>query len=297
MKKKLLHELLIAGLLMITAQPLFAHGLWVNVFDNDIHPPGLAIANIGFGHIPPMDDFLTSDHGALVLENYELVDPLNKQTHLPKPDLTLKPVETTSAVTIHKGDLGTTRVRFKADSLKGTYQVVAKAKDTFYSVWTDQTGEIHRGIKSMDQIKNPRKILTSMMYKTNSKAYFTRGNWNKPSERGFELEITPLSNLSDVREGDQIELFVSFHGKPVTSGPGGLYTMTGISRTSGLRDQTFLMSYIMNGKCSFRMPAPGQWMMHVKMNKDVNKAPELAAVKDKCKEVVYNTSITFHVSR
>lgn len=296
MKKKLIRGLIITGLLMLSANPLFAHGLWVNVFDNEIHPPGLAIASIGFGHIPPIDDFLTSGHGALALEKYELIDPLNKKTQLPKPDLNLKAVKTDSAVDIHQGDLGTNRIHFKSDSPMGTYQIAAKAKDTFYSVWVDKAGEIHRGMISMDQIKNPKKILTSMMYKTNSKAYFTRGNWKKPSARGYDLEITPLSDLSNVKQGDQVEFFVSFHGKPVTTGPGGMYTMTGISRTSGLKDQTFLMSYIMNGKCSFRMPTPGQWLMHVKINKDANKNKELADVKDKCMEVMYNTSITFHVS-
>ena len=282
-------------ILMGTALPVMGHGLWVNVHENDIHPPGHVMATIGFGHLPPLDDLLQTEFGTLTLDSYSLVDPKNETTDLPMPRLDGKKFQTKAGMDVLSGDLGACRMSLKDDSLKGTYQVTAKAKPAFFSMWLDQKGRPRMKAIPLDQIDKPKKILTSMQYKTNAKACFAVGDWSAPPRQEDELEIIPISDLSKAKVGDEVEFEVMFLGKPLSAGAEGLFHMTAISRSCGASDRTFLMSYLQNGRCRFRMPAAGQWLMQVKAERVVADVPELAVLKGKCLTVNYTSSFTFHV--
>jgi len=295
MKKRFFTLLTAVIFSLCMAVPGLSHGLWVNAHKNNIHPPGHVLTSVGFGHIPPLDDLLTSELGTLVMDTYMLVDPDQGVTDLPKPEPGAKTVDTASPLKITTGSLGACRIGFLPGSHSGTYLVAAKGKDTFFSVWMDQKGEIHRDILSMAQIRNPKKILTSMLYRANAKTYFTIDKWRAPGAMGWDLEIHPVTDLSNVKAGDEVRFKVTFMGKPVSSGMQGMFRMTGISRTSGMADKTFLMSYLQKGECSFIMPVPGQWLMQVRTKKQVSRTPALARFKGQCREVNYNASLTFHV--
>jgi uncharacterized GH25 family protein len=280
---------------MWVALPAMGHGLWVNAHKNDVHPPGHVLTTIGFGHLTPLDDLLTTEYGTLDLESYLLIDPKNEKTDLPKPRLDGSTIHTAAGVDVLSGDLGACKMTLNSDSRQGTYQVTAKTKEVFFSMWFDQKGRMRMKPIPMDQIDKPKKILKSMQYKTNAKACFAVGDWSVPPRQGDALEIIPTSDLSNVKVGDEVEFEVVFMDKPLSASPEGLFHMTGISRSFGASDRTFLMSYLQEGRCRFRMPAAGQWLMQVKAERVVADVPELAALKSKCQTVNYTSSFTFHV--
>ena len=214
----------------------------VTTSDNDIHPPGHVMTTIGFGHLPPLDDLLQTEYGTLTLESYTLVDPQNRTTELPMPKLDGKKIQTAAGVEVLSGDVGACRVSLKKDSRQGTYQVNAKAKPLFFSMWIDQKGRRRMKPIPMDNIDSPKKIIKSMQYIASAKSCFTVGDWSQPPRRKDELEILPISDLSKVKVGDEVEFEVIFMGKPLSAGPEGLFHMTGISRAFGAADRTFLMS-------------------------------------------------------
>lgn len=275
--------------------PAMGHGLWINIHKSDIHPPGHVMSTIGFGHLPPNDDLLQTEYGSLEIESYSLIDPENKKTELPSPRLDGSKIPTAAGINILTGDLGACRMGLSPESLQGTYQVTAKAKDLLFSMWIDQKGRKRMKPVGMDQIDNPKTILVSMLYKANAKSSFTVGDWGEPSPLAYDLEIVPVSDLSGVNVGDEVEFEVTLMGKPLSAGPGGLFHMTAINRSFGGPDKTFLMSYLQNGRCSFRMPAAGQWLMMVKAQKAVADVPGQEALKGKCQMISYTSSFTFEV--
>lgn len=293
MKRSLVGLLTLGALLY--AATAFGHGLWVNTFANNSHPPGYVLANLGFGHLAPMDDLLTTEHATLEIASYRLIDPQGRATDLPKPSTETSVTATEAGVEVVSGDLGTCKLALSPDSQQGTYQVSAAGKDTFFSVWLDQNGRKRFGAKSLDQIDKPKKILVSMQYRASAKAYFAVDGWSTPARQGADLEIIPLSDLSSVRAGDEVAFEVSYLGKPLSSGADGVFTMTGTSRSFGGSGKTSIMSYIRNGCCRMRMPATGQWLMQVKLRKAVASTAGLAALKGKCQLVNYTSSLTFHV--
>lgn len=280
---------------VLATLPAMGHGLWVNTHKTDAHPPGHVLTTIGFGHLPPLDDLLTTEYGTLDIESYALIDPQNRKTDLPKPRLDGSAIHTVAGVDVLSGDLGANKVSLKSDSQPGTYQVTARSKALFFSMWIDQEGRPRMKPVSMDQIENPKKILKSMQFKSYAKASFTVGDWSAPQRQGHALEIIPISDLSNVQVGDEVEFEVVFMDKPLSAGPEGLFHMTGISRTFGASDKTFLMSYLQEGRCRFRIPAAGQWLMQVKAERAVADEPDLAALKGKCQTVNYTASFTFDV--
>lgn len=278
------------------AVPAMGHGLWVNAHKTDVHSPGHVLTTIGFGHLPPLDDLLQTEYGTLEIETYSLIDPKDGKTDLPKPRVDGAAIETAAGVAVLSGDLGACKMTLSSDSRQGTYLVTAKAKDLFFSVWIDQKGRTRMKPIAMDRIDNPKKIVTSMQYKAYAKSCFTVGKWSAPKRQGDALEIIPISDLSNAKVGDEVEFEVVFMGKPLSAGTEGKFYMSGISRSSGASDRTFLMSYLEEGRCRFRMPAAGQWLMQVSAQRVVADVPELSNLEDKCRTVNYTSSFTFHVS-
>jgi uncharacterized GH25 family protein len=281
---------------MWAAAPAMGHGLWVNVHKTEIHSPGHVLTTIGFGHLSPIDDLLQMEYGTLEIETYLLIDPNGGKTALPKPRVDGAAIETAAGVAVLSGDLGACKMILSSDSLQGTYLVAAKAKDIFFSIWIDQKGQTHMKPIAMDRIDNPKKILTSMQYKTYAKSCFSVGKWSTTKRQGDALEIIPVSDLSNAKVGDEVEFEVVFMDKPFSAGTEGKFYMTGISRSSGASDRTFLMSYLEEGRCRFRMPAAGQWLMQVSAERAVAEVPELYDLKSKCKTVSYTSSFTFDVN-
>lgn len=279
---------------LAVASPATAHKLWVNLYKSDAHKPAHAIASIGWGHMLPLDDIAK----ATDLESYLLVDPDAKVTPLALPAETKKEPQKIKSIQmkITGGDVGARRITISEESKPGTYQVALVGKDNYYSNFIDKKGKKRWAQKSMDQLKDAKKVLASFFYKPSAKSYFTVNKWSQPKPLGHDLEIMPMGDLSNVRVGDKVDFKVTFMGKPVTTHPvKGFEYITATSNTFGGPDKFTLAAIIHGGKGGFRFPTAGQWVVSVWHRKVVKGNPDLKRYAKKCQVLLRSATISFNV--
>ena len=276
------------------ASPATAHKLWVNLYKSDAHKPAHAIASIGYGHVLPMDDIAK----AINLESYSLVDPDAKVTPLALPAESKQAPQKikSSQMMITGGDVGARKITIPKESKPGTYQVALVGKDNYYTNFVDQKGRKRWATKSMDQLKDAKKVLGAMFYKCYAKSYFTVEKWSQPKPLGHDLEIMPLTDLSNVRVGDKVNFKITFMGKPLTSNPlKDFEYITATSNTFGGPDKFTLAAIIFGGKGRFRIPTAGQWVVSVWHRQVVAGNPDLKHLAKKCHTVLRSATISFNV--
>jgi hypothetical protein len=256
--------------------------LWINLYESYAlhksltHPPEHFITSLGFGHVVPMDDILVTMDDFMPLATYDLIDPDLNSRPLPMPVLEKKDVIRIDAgLTIECGDMAIRKISLSDETKPGTYQVVATTRDTFFTVYLDEKGE-HKIVDSpLDEMKDPKPL-------------------------GHDLELVPLTNLSDVHIGDPVLFQVTFMDKPFSCTQNTMEYITAASNTfggeaSGDREGFFLSTYILNGKAQFRMPTAGQWVVNVYACQDVTPESDLRELLGKCTKVYYGSSISFNV--
>jgi uncharacterized GH25 family protein len=293
MPKKALFVLSVLACL-VAASPAAAHMLWVNLYESHVHKPGHAIASIGWGHMIPMDDVVDG----VGVESYSLVDPDAKTTALTLPahGEQAPPKSKASGMLIQDGDLGVRKITLSEESKPGTYQVALVGKDNYYTNFIDQKGRKRWATKPMDQVKEAQKVLGAMFYKGYAKSCFKVKEWSQPKPLGHDLEIMPLTDLSNVRVGDKVDFKITFMGKPVTTSPEkSIEYITATSNTFGGPDKFTLAAIIFGGKGSFRIPTAGQWVVNVYHRQMVAENPDLKHLAKKCYVVLRAATISFNV--
>ncbi len=295
MKKKTLS--LIVGLLLVAfSSPAMAHTLWINLYESFTHPPGHAMVSLGWGHAVPMDDLLVSEAGSISLATSDLIDPDLNRTALPMPETKMGDViKTGSGMTIQCGDLGIRKLSLTDKTKPGTYQVVATSRVDFFTKYLDKKGKQKMAMKPLDEVKDAHKVLFSVKYKSYAKAFMAVKKWTDPKPLGFDLELMPMTDLSNVHVGNLVPFEISFMGKPLSSGADSIQYLTATSNSFGGPDNFFLAAYIMNGKAQFRMPAAGQWVANVYVKQDVTPESDLKELVGKCTTVYYAGTISFNV--
>ena len=289
-------SLLTVLLTIIFSSQTMAHTLWVNLYESFAHPPGHAIVSLGWGHTVPMDDLLVSKSGSIQLATFDLIDPDFKRTALPMPVLKMEDViKTSSGMTAQCGDMGIRKLGLTDKTKPGTYQVVATSRVNFFTKYLDKKGKQKMVMRPLDKVKGVEKILFSVKYKSFAKGFFAVKKWTDPKPLGFDLEIMPMTDLSDVHAGDLVPFQISFMGKPFSCGPDGIEYITATSNSFGGPDGFFLSAYIMSGKAQFRMPAAGQWVVNVYIKQDVTPESDLKELVGKCTTVYYAGTISFNV--
>ena len=210
MKKKSLS--VIAGLLLIAlSSPAMSHTLWINLYESYTHPPGHAMVSLGWGHAVPMDDLLVSKAGSIQLATFDLIDPDFNRTALPMPALKMEDViKTGSGITAQCGDLGIRKLSLTDKTKPGTYQVVVTSRENVFTMYLDKKGKQKMVTKPLDEVKGIHKVLAGVKYKSFAKAFMTVKKWTDPKPLGFELELMPLIDLSNVHVGDMAQFDVSF---------------------------------------------------------------------------------------
>ena len=295
MKRTSLSVIVVLASIIFSSQAM-AHTLWINLYESFAHPPGHAMVSLGWGHVVPMDDLLVSEAGPLKLATFDLIDQDLNRTALPMPVLKMENViQTGSGMTTQCGDMGIRKLSLTDKTKPGTYQVAVTSKDNFFTMYLDKKGKQKMVTKPLDQVKGVGKILTSIKYKSFAKAFFAVNNWTDPKPLGFDLEIMPMTDLSDVHVGDVVPFQITFMGKPFSCGPSGIEYITATSNSFGGPDGFFLSAYIMNGKAQFRMPAAGQWVVNVYVKQDVTPESDLKKLVGKCTTVYYAGTISFNV--
>jgi uncharacterized GH25 family protein len=295
MKKKSLSVIVVLTSIIFSTQAM-AHTLWINLYESFAHPPGHAMVSLGWGHTVPMDDLLNSKTAPLQLATFDLIDPDLNRTTLPMPVLEMEDaIETRGGMTAQCGDMGIRKLGLTDKTKPGTHQVVATSKDNYFTMYLDKKGKQKMVTKPLDQVKGVEKILTSIKYKSFAKAFLAVKKWTDPKALGFDLEIMPMTDLSNIHVGDVVPFQVSFMGKPFSSGPDGIEYITATSNSFGGPDGFFLSAYIMNGKAQFRIPAAGQWVANVYVKQDVTPESYLKNLVGKCTTVYYAGTISFNV--
>lgn len=294
MKKLLAITALTMGL--FTAQPAFAHNFWVLLSESLAHPPGHVTSILGFGHMLPIDDLLTSEAGVIKLASYQLVGPQGDKVDLGLPDATVQPKQPTDlGLSVQAGDLGLRKIGLTGKQKPGTYQVAAQSQPLYFTMYLDKNGKQAMAPKPMDQIKGASRVLSSMKYQSYAKAFFTIKDWSEPQPLGHDLEIMPLSDLSQVRQGDLVRFQITYQGQPVNISVGNIQTMTCESNVFGGPDKFHLASYIVNGQAQFRMPAAGQWVANVYYHLSVPGNPQLKEMQGKCQDIYIAGAVAFTV--
>ena len=292
MKKILLS---LAILLFFTTQS-FAHALWVNVHESFAHPPGHMLTSLGWGHVVPMDDFLMSKDGAMSIEKYQLTAPNGNITPIPLPVIKKeKSISSATGMTITPGDLGLQKIALTSKTKPGTYMISVESPATYFTGYVDKKGKSKMTLKPMDKVKGATSFNFSTRYKATAKSYVGIKEWTDPQPAGFDLELMPQNDLSQVKAGDMISFDIKLLGVPVNSDvQTGIKYLTMTSNTFGGPDNYVLAAYILNGKAQVRVPTAGEWVANVTIKRDVKENNELAKLKGKCMNVYYGTTLSFN---
>jgi len=283
--------------IIVTISSLNAHSLWVNSFESFTHKPGHTTVSLGWGHALPIDDMLNSPNGKVLVEKFSITDPKGNITALKIPSNNeAKPQEETTSFDVYNSDVGLQKIALKKDSPKGIYQIKAKSKPTFYTIFIDQKDRKRLKLKSKDKLKNVKKVLMSVKYEAFANSYLTLGDkWKEPKATGKGLEIIPKTNLSNLKVGDLVEFEVLFYGKPLSSGVKGTEYITANSPSFGQSHHFSLFSKIKNGKAQFIVQSAGQWKVECGHKEQVTKDGALKELYGKTNSLANVATLTFNV--
>lgn len=293
--KRILPTLALVAVIL-AAGTASAHMFWITLCESFAHKPGHISALLGFGHVLPIDDLLSGEFGSIKLTEYDLVGPDGSRFDLGVPDFkSTKAMGTPTGMLVNSGNLGLRKISCTEKNAPGTYQVAASTDPGFLTIYINKKGKQRMAPKPMDAIKDLDKAVASFTYQTFAKSFFAIDKWTAPKPLGYDLEIMPLDDLSDVHVGDLVRFKVTFKGKPLNSSESGFQRMTCHSKSFGDPDGFHLDSYLFDGIAQFRMPAAGQWLSSVYVNQKVADNPQLKDLKGKCLDVWANGSVTFDV--
>jgi uncharacterized GH25 family protein len=294
MLKKLKATCSILALTALCASSVSAHALWVNINESFAYPPGHVITSLGWGHAMPLGDFLSSKSGNLEIEQYCLVGPDNSISKIVLPDIKHEASTTSkTGMSIVPGDLGLRKISLTDKTMLGTYQVAAESKATYFTGYVDAKGNNRMATKPMDKIKDAQSFNFSMRYKTMAKSYFSIKKWTPPKPFGYDLEIMPETDMTNVKAGDLVKFSVTLKGTPLTCDRKGIHYLHMTSNTFGGPDNYMLAAYIMNGKAQIRVPTPGAWCASVTVEKVVTKDNQLKELAKKCQSINYAATVSF----
>lgn len=273
-----------------------AHSLWINSFESHAHKPGHAMVSLGWGHALPMDDVLNAANGKIAIDSFNLYDPSLKIVSLYKPPFKSKePDMSNSDFDIYSADLGAQKIVLKKGAAKGVYQLSVISKPTFYTQYIDKKDRQHLKLKPKNEIQDTKTIINSVRYQAFAKSYLTVGKWQEPKPLGHALEIIPKTDLSNLKAGDLVEVYVTFYGKPLTSSIKGVEYITAWSSSFGQSDNFSLYSHLMGGRAQFRVQSSGQWIITIYHKQEVTKNGDLKKLYGKTDEVYHGATLTFNV--
>ena len=208
----------------------YAHYPWINLTDYTPESGKALRMTIGWGHQYPLDGFLKND----ALESIYVLGPGGKKQAI----------------------ASTSEVEFQSEesiSKAGAYVVAATRKAGFYTKTTE-------GGKSCSKrgLKNVIKCFYSYMC-MKAIANVGKGKGKVDARLGHAMEIIPLANPADLREGDYLPVQVLLKGKPFK---GEIYaTYVGFSTEKN----TFAYATTTNkkGKGKIKILHSGVWMIKV----------------------------------
>jgi len=288
---------ILATLFMVTGSAS-AHFFWINADESFSHMPGHVIFSLGFGHTMPVGDLLSGDFGDLNIKSYEIKGPDGKVAKLRIPEPSKAPaMDTDWDSSIYQGDFGAQKMAFSAKTKKGIYTVSSEIVPTFITIYKNEKGRQKFARKPINEVKGIKEVVASMYYSAFAKSYINYGGkWEEPKPLGKDLEIIPLTDMSNVKAGDLIKFKVIFNGKTLSSSFSGLEYMTAFSSTYGAHDGFQLFAPVKNGVAKFRIPEKGSWLASIYVERDVEKA-KLKKFQGKTQQAVFGSTLSFQVRK
>ena len=260
-------RLLSLTLLLVTGifgAKALAHTMWLNLSDYSPSVRNNTIVYFGWGHRYPVHDFLDQER---FLKNFYLIHPTGK----------IEPL------TPNPGGLLATRINFEKE---GTYVLAAEVEPGFYTMWFEG-GRMNHKIGPKTGLSN---VVVSTYYEQFAKAIINveAGDSNFTIPLGQKIEIVPLKNPVDLREGDYLPVRVLYEGKPLGSYPSVFATYLGFST----EDETYAYTTAANeeGVALIRILKAGIWMIKVNY-----KAHPTQEMEDKCNKLSYTATLSFEV--
>ena len=295
-KKKVLMIIVMLSSLIVTANYVTAHSLWVNSFESFVHKPRHTTVSLGWGHSLPIDDTLNSSSGKVIVEEFSISYPSGKKINLAIPESkNVEPTQTGEDFDIFDAEIGLQKISFKEENIKGVYLIHAKSKPTFYTQYIDNKNRTRLKLTSKDKLKDIKEVLMSVKYQAFAKSYLTLGKWTEQKAIGDGLEIIPKTDLSNLKIGDLVEFEVLFYGKPLHAGAEGVEYITANSSSFGQGHHFSLFSKIKKGKAQFIVQSSGQWIVGCGHKEDVKKEGELKDLYGKTNTVAHAATLTFTV--
>jgi uncharacterized GH25 family protein len=182
--------ILATGGLGITCYQANAHDLFLQVRDYTPHVNEEITLILGYGHYLPAREFMPNEY----LEKIYMLDPSGKKIRIKRYS----------------------EVEFKGKKTlkhEGTYLVVAKRKGGFFTKTTEgyKRGHSKKGLKNVISCTYSEKYTKSIV-----NVGKTRGKTFK-KVIGHDLEIIPLADPGDLKEGDYLPIKIIYKGKPLAN--------------------------------------------------------------------------------
>ena len=235
-----------------------AHDMWINPRAYNLDPGEAVYLTIGYGHhyLIPGGEFMPKKY----LDKIYLINPEGKRLKIKS----LNGIE-------YKSDL---------ISKEGTYIIVAVRKGGFFTKTTE-------GYKRCSK-KGLSNVISCKYSIKSAKAIINIGNpkgniFLKPA--GFKLEIIPLINPANLKEGDHLPIKVLFEGKPLPKE----YVF---ATYSGFSSEKNVFAYVTktnkDGIAKIKIIKSGIWLIIVKHNVPYPNP-------DECDTISCSTALTFEI--
>lgn len=187
----------LAGLAtLIATANVSAHSLSIQLNHTSFEPGRKATAFLSWGHSLPVDELIDGKD----IGSFEVATPSGSRAPLKLDERSLQANE------------------LKLEE-QGLYQFVAERKTQVYTVVSDGEGKHNylRTTKREAKLVEGQKVLTSMRSRMYAKAIAIVGEAPEAAApvQGHELEIVPLSKVSEFKSGEALRFRVLFQGKPL----------------------------------------------------------------------------------
>lgn len=175
--------------------------------------------------------------------------------------------------------------------LPGTYVLTAETNPGYYTVYTDLKGRERHTIKPKSAIIDGARSVSKSLYSSQyAKTYVVceTPSATFPANVGLPLELVPAKDISTLRPGENLELFIYYHGKPYHGQGSWDATYNGFSTQA--EDMFYPRSSVSGEKLSIPILLPGRWFVRYFVKTDAK-----GAEKEQFTHMKHTATLTFEI--
>lgn len=232
----------------------------------------------------------------MFISNFSITSPKGIISKLKIPNSKgTNPLVENKNYSIYDADFAFVKIDLTKNYEKGVYKISSSSRPTIYTKYIDKNNKIKMALKPINEINNLKKVLMSIKYQAFANSYISLGKWQEPKATNKNLEIIPLSDISNIKVGDIVRFKVLFNGKELNTSPQNMDFISARSNTFGQNDGYKLMSYIKNGYAQIKVQTPGQWIVTCNHKYDVHKNGDFKNLYGKVNQLFTASTLTFNV--